>query len=211
VTHFYLLVALATLVLLLFLYNLSRAWRRQALPFVLGKALFSPQEALFLAALEEALGGDYRIFGKLRLVDLLTGRRGAGKRSMRQSAASIEHLTIDFLVCGRDSLGLVCAVNLVGAKGEAARRRAADKALGRACEVLGLPLVRVPVAEAYAAKVLAEQIYAAVYAPRVTPPAGAARGLRADDGPSRADEEQALSVLAAAIREGDPVPRPRAS
>lgn len=209
-THFYLLVALAALVLLLFAYSLSRAWRRQTLPFVLEKALFSPQEALFLSALEEAVGGDYRVFGKVRLVDLLSGRRGARKASMRQAAARIDRLTIDFLVCGRDSLSLVCAVKLVGAKG-LARRRAADKALGRACQSLGLPLVRVPVAEAYSTKVLAEQIYAAVYAPKVTAPAGVARDPRADDGLSRAEEEQALSVLAAAIREGDPVPRPRAS
>jgi len=74
-----------------------------------------------------------------------------------------------------------------------------------------MPLVRVQAAETYSPKALAEQIYTAIYAPKVPLPASGAKGIRVDDGLSQAEEEQALSVLAAAIREGDPLPRPRAS
>lgn len=208
-TFFYLLVALAALVLLLFTLSLRGAWqRRRALPYSLGQALFSPEETTFLAALDEAVGADYRVFGKVRLSDLVTLRRGPRKRSLEKAAARIEALRIDFLVCGRESAGLVCACELVG--GKSRQRRGPDRNLGRVCDALGLPLVRVPVAESYSAKTLAEQIYTAIYAPKVAVPSGVAKGARVDDGLSRAEEEQALSVLAAAIREGDPLPRPRA-
>jgi hypothetical protein len=210
VTFFYLLVALAALVLLLVVLNLRSLWhRRRAVPFVLGQALFSPEETAFLTALDEAVGGDYRVFGKVRLSDLVTVRRGAGKRALERASARIEPLRIDFLICGRESLSLVCACELVG--GKSRKARVPDKALGRACDALGLPLVRVQVAATYSPKALAEQIYTAIYAPKVAAPVNGAKGPRVDDGLSRAEEEQALSVLAAAIREGDPLPRPRAS
>ncbi len=210
-SFFYLLAALAALVLLLFVFSLRSAWRRRrALPYTLGQTLFSPEEATFLEALDDAVGGDYRVFGKVRLSDLVVVRRGVGRRLLEQSSARIESLKIDFLVCGRKSAAVVCAVELVSGKSRKGRGRAPDKALGRACDALRLPLVRVPMAETYSTKALAEQIYTAVYAPKVTAPAGGSKGANVDDGLSLAEEEQALSVLAAAIREGDPIPRPRA-
>jgi hypothetical protein len=212
VTYFYLLVALATLVLLLLIVSLYGAWRRRrVLPYTLEHTLFAPDETAFLAALDEAVGGDYRVFGKVRLSDLVAVRRGAGKRVLAQASARIEPLTIDFLVCGRESARVVCAIALVGGRLRRGRTHAADKALGRACDALGLPLVRVAVAETYSAKALADQIYTAIYAPKLAAPAGGHKGAGADDGLSRAEEEQALSVLAAAIRDGDPVLRPQAS
>jgi hypothetical protein len=212
VTPFYLLVALAALVLLLFALSLRNAWRRRrSLPYTLGQALFSPEEGAFLAALDDAVGGDYRVFGKVRLSDLVAVRRGVGRRFLERASARIEPMKIDFLVCGRTSTSVVCAVELVGGKPHKGRGRGPDKALGRVCDALGLPLVRVPAAETYSAKALAEQIYTAIYAPKVAAPAGGAKGARVDDGLSRAEEEEALSVLAAAIREGDPLPRPGVS
>ncbi len=205
---FYLLVALAALTLLLFVLSLVQAWqRRRALPYTLSSALFVPEETAFLVVLDDAVGDDYRVFGKVRLSDLVAPRRGTRRRALGQAAARIESLKIDFLVCARASSAMVCAVELVGGKG----RRGANKALARACDALGLPLVRVPVAQTYAAKALAEQIYTAMYAPKVTASGAGAKGSQMDDGVSRAEEEQALSVLAAAIREGDALPRARPS
>lgn len=210
-TFFYLLVALAAAVLLLFVLSVYMTWRRRrALPYSLGPALFSPDEAAFLTVLDEAVGGDYRVFGKVRLSDLVTVRRGVARRVLERASARIETLRIDFLVCGRESASVVCAVELVGGRSRKGRGRTPDKALGRACDALGLPLVRVPLAETYSAKALAEQIYTVIFAPKVAVPPGGPKGARVDDGLSRAEEEQALSVLAAAIREGDALPRPRA-
>lgn len=209
---FYLLVALAVLLLLALLLSLWAAWRRRrALPYTLQQTLFFQEELDFLAVLDEAVGADYRVFGKVRLSDLISARRGTGKRPLTQTSARIDDLRIDFLVCRRATAAVVCAVDLVGRRLRPGRGRAADKALVRVCDALGLPLVRVAAAEAYSAKAVAEQIYTAIYVPRVKVPAAGPRASRGDDGLSQADEEQALSVLAAAIREGDPVPRLRAS
>jgi hypothetical protein len=205
-TPFYLLLGLAALVTLLMVLSLRAAWRRRrTLPYSLGEALFSPEERVFLAALDEAVGDSHRVYGKVRLSDLVTLRRGSNRRALEQAQARIADLRIGFLVCSRESARVVCAVELVPTKG----RRGTDKALVRACEALALPLVRVPVAESYPLKALTEVVQTAMYAPKVKAPA---RGLRAgplDDGLSRAEEEQALSILAASIRDGEPLVRPR--
>jgi hypothetical protein len=205
-TPFYLLLGLAALVTLLLVLALSAAWRRRrTLPYRLGEALFSPEERVFLAALDLAVGDSHRVYGKVRLSDLVTQRRGTGRRTLEQAQARIADLRIDFLVCSRESSRVVCAVELVPTKG----RRSGNKALARACEALALPLVRVPAAESYPLKALTEQVQTAMYAPKVKAPEGGLRGGRSDDGLSRAEEEQALSLLAASIRDGEPLARPR--
>jgi hypothetical protein len=207
---FYLLVALAALVMALFVLSLRSAWRRRrALPFTLDAPLFSPQEIAFLAVLDEAVGADYRVFGKVRLSDLVSPTRRTGKQLLEQARARIAPLKIDFLVCGRESAKPVCAVGLIGRKGRAGR--GSDQALARACDAVGLPLLRVPVADSYSARALAEQIYTSVYAPKVVAPTARLGSRSAVDELSPAEEEQALSVLAASIREGEPLPRPTAS
>jgi hypothetical protein len=209
VTFFYVLLALAALVLLLFLLSLRSAWRhRRVLPYAIEAPLFSPEEVSFLTALEEAVGADHRVFGKVRLADLVTPRRRADKQALKQAAARIANLKIDFLVCRRESAKPVCAVALSGAKPGRGHNR--GQALARACDALGLPLLRVPQADAYSVRALAEQVYTAMYAPKVTAPVGRL-GAAGDDGLSRAEEEEALSVLAAAIRDGDPMPKPGVS
>jgi hypothetical protein len=212
VTFFYLLVSLALLLLVALFLSLWAAWRRRrTLPYRLQPTLLSPEETAFLVVLDEAVGTDYRVFGKVRVGDLVSVRRGVGKRPGTRSFAQLGDLKVDFLVCRRGSASLVCAVQLVGRGSRQRHGRAADKALVRSCDALGLPLVRVPEAETYSAKGIAEQIYTAIYVPKVKVPAAGPQGRRGDDGLSQADEEHALSVLAAAIREGDPLPRLRAS
>ena len=94
------------------------------------------------------MGDSHRVYGKVRLSDLVTLRRGTSRRALEQAQARIADLRIDFLVCSRESARVVCAVELVPAKG----RRGGNKALARACEALALPLVRVPAAESYPAE-----------------------------------------------------------
>jgi|APFre7841882724_1041349.scaffolds.fasta_scaffold21249_2 hypothetical protein len=205
-TMFYLLLGLAALVTLALILSLRAAWRRRrSLPYTLGEALFSPEERVFLAALDEAVGDSHRVYGKVRLSDLATLRRGTSRRALEQAQARIADLRIDFLVCSRESARVVCAVELIPAKG----RHGGNKALARACEALALPLVRVPAAESYPLKSLTDDVQTAMYAPKVKAPEGRLRGGPADDGLSRAEEEQALSILAASIRDGEPLVPPR--
>jgi hypothetical protein len=205
-TMFYLLLGLAALVTLALILSLRAAWRRRrSLPYTLGETLFSPEERVFLAALDEAVGDSHRVYGKVRLSDLVTLRRGTSRRALEQAQARIADLRIDFLVCSRESARVVCAVELIPAKG----RHGGNKALARACEALALPLVRVPAAESYPLKSLTDDVQTAMYAPKVKAPEGRLRGGPADDGLSRAEEEQALSILAASIRDGEPLVPPR--
>jgi len=79
--------------------------------FIAKESPFTAAEARFLRVLDEALGEEYRVFAKLRLADLLDvrGERGAAwLRAFNQISA--KH--VDFVVCRRETLEVVAAVEL---------------------------------------------------------------------------------------------------
>ena len=76
------------------------------------RTLFSPAERSFLGVLEHAVGDEYRVFGKIRVADVLEPRHGTS-RSARQSALNrISAKHFDFVLRARGDLSIVCAVEL---------------------------------------------------------------------------------------------------
>jgi hypothetical protein len=114
------------------------------------RTLFSPAERSFLGVLEQAVGEEYRVFGKIRVADVLEPRHGMS-RSARQSALNrISAKHFDFVLCARGDLSIVCALELDDASHNEAGRRDRDAFLAAACESAALPLLRVPAERAYA-------------------------------------------------------------
>jgi hypothetical protein len=116
--------------------------------FIAKESPFTAAEARFLRVLDEALGEEYRVFAKLRLADLLDvrGERGAAwLRAFNQISA--KH--VDFVVCRRETLEVVAAVELDDRSHQAPSRQRRDAFVDRAFATAQLPLVRVPVRRAY--------------------------------------------------------------
>ena len=114
------------------------------------RTLFSPAERSFLGVLEQAVGDEYRVFGKIRVADVLEPRHGMS-RSARQSALNrISAKHFDFVLCARGDLSIACAVELDDASHNEAGRRDRDAFLAAACESAALPLLRVPAERTYA-------------------------------------------------------------
>jgi hypothetical protein len=114
------------------------------------RTLFSPAERSFLGVLEQAVADEYRVFGKIRVADVLEPRHGMS-RSARQSALNrISAKHFDFVLCARGDLSIACAVELDDASHNEAGRRDRDAFLAAACESAALPLLRVPAERTYA-------------------------------------------------------------
>ena len=168
----FILVAVAILGL-----SLLARLRRQPtrLPYRLQPALFSPAERSFLGALEQALGDELRIFGKVRVADVVKVD-GVRDRSARQRAFNrIQAKHFDFLLCRPDDLSVVAAIELDDRSHGTHKRKERDDFLRGVCEAAGLPLLNIPAQRSYSVAELRRQVSTvASLTPSVTEPEGVA-------------------------------------
>lgn len=112
-------------------------------------ALLTPAERSFLEVVELALDSRYRVFGKVRLGDLIKPANGldAGQRIAAQNR--INQMHVDFVVCTANELALVGVLALDdqshGHEDRAGRGGFVDQALAMA----GIPLLLFPAKHGY--------------------------------------------------------------
>jgi hypothetical protein len=188
--HFYLLLAVGALVLAAFALSLYRQLaRRNRLPYVAAQAIFSPAERGFLAVLERAVGRDYRVYGRVRVADVVGVRRRLDRRNRRRAFERIGDRRFDFLVCTAGSGAIACAVSL--APRSRLGLRPPRDSLDRICAAAGLPFVRFREGEPYSVVEIEERVFAAMQSVRIH--AGA-------EEPPRHETQEALHSLAEAIQ-----------
>lgn len=125
--------------------------------------LFTPEERLFLAALRDAVGEDYDIFGKVRIEAVLTPRPGSGRANAREDefeAIAAQHFP--FLLCRKADLAIACAVQLLDHSLAGTSSRESEDLLRPACQAAGLPLVGFEAGPLYDPHEIREAIAAAV-------------------------------------------------
>lgn len=187
--HFYFLLGLGALALFAFSLSLIRRFgRRHRLPYVAEHRLFSPGEQAFLSVLERALGRGYRVYGKVRVLDMLGVRRRIGGRARRRALARLRDRRFDFVVCTEGASAIACAVNL-SPRSRLARLAPGDR-LDRICAAAHLPFVRFREGDRYSVVEIEERVFGAMHALRVN---------TKDWEPPREDAEEALEHLSAAI------------
>jgi len=146
----------------------SGAGRATTFPYYARRALFSEAERAFLGVLEEAAGEHYRVFGKVRLADVLGVQRGtpAGERQRALNRVLQKH--VDFVVCRPADLVVVALVELDDATHARGDRRTRDAFLERACSAAGVKLLRFPAKSGY----VLTQVRAALAELEATPGVG---------------------------------------
>lgn len=120
-----------------------------ALPYSLKPALFSPAERSFLGVLEQAIGKHYQIFGKVRIADVVATKRGLSSSNWQTAFNRINAKHFDFVLCNRDNLAVVCAIELNDKSHQKDSRRQRDAFVIEVCRAIGLPLVQVPAKRMY--------------------------------------------------------------
>lgn len=101
--------------------------------------LFTPAERSFLGVLEQAVGTQSRVLGKVRLADVIkvSGVNGTG----RQSAFNrIQSKHVDFVVCSANDLAVQSVVELDDQSHDRPTRQSRDEFLDKALQAAGVPL-----------------------------------------------------------------------
>ena len=103
----------------------------EALPYVLGDALFTPAERSFLGVLDQAVGTDFRVFGKVRVADIVAVTKGTPKPLWQRAFNQISAKHFDFVLCRPNDLKPVCVIELNDQSHAKESRQGRDKFLER--------------------------------------------------------------------------------
>lgn len=146
------------------------------------ETLFSEAERSFLGVLDVAIGDDYRVFGKVRVADVVSVIDSGNRKEWQRAFNKISAKHFDFLVCSRNDLKVVAAVELDDRSHRRRSRKVRDDFLVELCGQISLPLLRFPAQRAYSVAEIREQLIelaAPGTAPRVVvePDAGETAGV----------------------------------
>jgi hypothetical protein len=149
------LLALLILSRLIFKKSQGKASRS---PYQKHTALFSPDDQAFFRALREAAGEDFEVFGKIRVADIVMPKKGVPRDTVRTAFNPIAGRHFDFVLCDRNSLAVVCAIQLHDKINPARQTEHPDDTLRPICESISLPFVRFHIKADYSAEELRERL-----------------------------------------------------
>ena len=143
----WMLLGLCLLMLLVFALSTMLRAQQSDLPYGARK-LFSPTEAAFFKALQEATAPQFIPLAKVRVADLLNARGSGG--AWRRAFNRIQSKHVDFVLC-RPDLSVECAIELDDSSHAAESRGDRDDFLNQAFKGAGIPLHRVKARSSYSA------------------------------------------------------------
>lgn len=121
----------------------------QPYKYVLNKTLFTPAERSFLGVLDLAVADQYRIFGKVRIVDILTTGKGLNKSDRQTTFNQVSSKHFDFVLCNKQTLEVIAVIELDDKSHQKAKTQNRDSLIASTCATAGLPLVRFAAQSSY--------------------------------------------------------------
>lgn len=152
------------------------------MPYARRDRLMSPTERAFLAALDEAVLGDYRIFPDVPVADVLRVTRPAQSSAFGRALGRIVERQFDFVLCEHGSLAIACAIDLDDSSHRDVGQPLRDEFLIEACRAAGMPFLRVQARHQYDTAALRTQLLQAIASGR---PLNASADLQVNLEPAR--------------------------
>ncbi len=131
---------------------------RSAFPYVRVEKLFSPAERSFLGVLEQICGNDQRIFGKVRLFDIIEPERGLSVKAYSAARNRIWNKHVDFVLCNAHTLDVIGVIELDDSSHKRESQRRGDELKDKALGAAGVPMVRIPAQRGYTPAEIRERI-----------------------------------------------------
>lgn len=127
----------------------SKGLQASTFPYHKEPHLFSPAERSFLGVLEQAVGDQYRVMGKVRLADVIkvSGVNGKGWQS---AFNRIQGKHVDFVVCNATDLAVQSVVELNDQSHDRAKRQGRDEFVDKALQAAGVPIFHFSAKRSYA-------------------------------------------------------------
>ena len=113
------------------------------------RKLFSAAERSFLGVLDQAVGDEYRVFGKVRVADVASVQKMPDRGAWQRAFNRISSKHFDFLLCSKADLAVVAAIELDDQSHQQGKRQKRDAFVVGLCEAIALPLVQVPAQRTY--------------------------------------------------------------
>jgi len=111
--------------------------------------LFSPAERSFLGALNQAVGSNAQVFGKVRVADVIAPKKGMSRSDWQKAFNKISGKHFDYLLCNKNDLSVLCAIELNDSSHNSKKRKGRDKFLEGACQSANVPLIQVSAKATY--------------------------------------------------------------
>ena len=107
-------------------------------PYDKEPSLFSPAERSFLGVLDQALGQQYRIMGKVRLADVIRVKSVSNRRAWQNAFNRIQSKHVDFAVCDPTTLSVKFVIELDDASHNQTKRQDRDDFVNKALQAAGI-------------------------------------------------------------------------
>ncbi len=125
-------------------------------------ALFTQAEQSFLGVLTQAAGAEVRVFGKVRVADVINPKDGLNPSARQVAFNKISSKHFDFVLCDSSTLKVLCVIELDDASHDSAARKLRDQFLDSTCQSAELPLLHVKAASTYSIHEIADKVAMAV-------------------------------------------------
>jgi hypothetical protein len=104
--------------------------------------LFSPAERSFFGVLNQAVGDNAQIFGKVRVADVIAPEKGMPRSQWQKAFNKISSKHFDYLLCDKNDLSILCAIELNDSSHNSKKQKNRDAFLEGACLSAAVPLVQ---------------------------------------------------------------------
>ena len=121
-------------------------------------AVFTPAERSFLGVLDQALGVDYRVFGKVSLADLFQVKKGLDKKKRAGAFNRIQSKHVDFVVCKASDLMPILLIELDDKSHQTARATRKDRFLNEITTATDTALLRITAKSNYSQQEIIQQM-----------------------------------------------------
>ena len=122
---------------------------RRVILFRQRDALFTAAERSFLGVLDQASASHYRVFGKVRIADVVAPARGLDKSTWTSVFNRIKAKHFDFVLCDPQTIEVKAVIELNDKSHTNSRRVERDELVVRACADAGLALRMVKAQRGY--------------------------------------------------------------
>lgn len=143
-------------------------------PYQKEPTLFSPAERSFLGVLEQAIGDQFRIMGKVRLADVIKVKPGLARPAWQKAFNRIQSKHLDFVACDPNDLSVQFAVELDDKSHDREDRQDRDTFLDAAMKKAGVSVVRFAAKAGYSVQEVRETLERKLKEPEAAQPTGAA-------------------------------------
>ena len=126
-------------------------------PYQKVKALFSPAERSFLGVIDQVVGAEFRVFGKVRIADVATVKTMSNRSAWQKAFNRISSKHFDFIICRSSDLSIVCAVELNDKSHQKNSRKLRDKFVAGVCNSISVPLIEINAQASYSIQELKER------------------------------------------------------